>query len=109
MAGRDHDKSRSERGMILRLLVVDQAAYTLVKSLCSMLDRRGFSLSRRALLFHIEYLEKAKYVEIRRVKNFPSLLNDDDSLSPDEPWDLTWTDRGLQLMSRDFTDDEVTV
>ena len=95
--------------MILRLLVVDQAPYTLVKSLWSMLDRRGFSLTRRALFFHIEYLEKAKYVELRRVKEFPSLLDDDDSLSPDEPWDLTWTDKGLQLMNRDFIDVEVTV
>lgn len=105
----DTDRKRAERGMMLRLLVIDESSHTLVTTLYSMLDRRGFSLTKRGFSFNLEYLEKAGWIQVRRVRDFPDLLGEDDALAPDTPWDATWTQKGLHLANGELEDPEVTL
>jgi len=99
---------RSERGMCVRLLATDYTNYTTVRSLWSMLDKRGYSMSPEAVRFHLDYLIEQGLVAAKRARDLES-FQEDSTLSPDDIVMVKLAAKGLQLFNGAISDLEVTL
>lgn len=103
------ERHRTERGLLLRLLAADGLKPVAFRSLFRMMDRHAFSLSVNGLEFHLRYLEGRGYVELTSARDMEELLEDDDSLSPDQIVLAKLAPDGLSVVNRAVTDLEVSV
>ncbi len=105
------ERRRTERGILLRLLVANDAEWMAFRALWRLMDRSGFPLSLNALEFHLRYMQGRGYVEVSRVRDMEAqeLLEGDGSLSPDQILFVKLAPDGLSILNRSVEDLEMAV
>ncbi len=105
------ERHRSERGIILHLLVAENAEWTAFRTLWRMMDRRGFSVSRDNLTFHLRYLARRKFVVLKLVRDMEKegTLHIDGSMRADQIMFAQIAPDGLAVVNEAIRDLEVAL